>query len=69
MTYAARTLAVIAGLAIIAVVTRLDFSGGQFVLWLACCAAGAALLIWGAKGLVGLYRSRRPDMPPAHDAD
>ncbi len=69
MTYAVRGISIVAGLAIIAVVTRFDFSGGQFILWLACCAAGAALLIWGTKGILPLYRNRHTDGSRAHQAD
>lgn len=63
VTYAKRVIAIIAGLAIIAWVTARDFSDSQFVLWIACCAAGAALLIWGVKGLM----PRRAQTPSSRE--
>ncbi len=64
MAYVARGLAVVAGLAIILWVTLFDFSGRQFFLWIACCTAGAALLIWGTRGFIPRRRG-----PHASTAD
>ncbi|RMI13334.1 hypothetical protein [Cellulomonas triticagri] len=52
-----RGAAAVAGLAVIAVVTLYDFREDQFFLWLAACTLGAALVIWGVKGL---FARRRP---------
>lgn len=61
MTHVAHGIAIAVGLAIIALVTQLDFTGDQFLLWIACCTAGAASLIWGIRGFFPRRRRRRPD--------